>query len=114
LKSLSAARSPTEKLTCLVETGKLICVSVSDFWRQRKDPSELVMCAANFSAEATTRDVLTANLRGADDLMPIYCYVVIKANVPHLYTESMIMQDFMSDKAAMEVPPTPPSPPPAA
>lgn len=41
--------------------------------------------------------------RGADDLLPIMTYVVVKARIPALYSEAMLMQDLMSEKAAMEI-----------
>lgn len=40
---------------------------------------------------------------GADDLLPIMTYITIKARIPNLYSEAMLMQDLMTEQAAMEI-----------
>lgn len=38
------------------------------------------------------------NIRGADDLLPIFSYVIIKANVKDLYATLSFMEAFIDDE----------------
>ena len=40
--------------------------------------------------------------RGGDDFLPIFIYVVIKANVPNVYSELSFMELFIDDTQAIE------------
>lgn len=42
-------------------------------------------------------DALQNRSVGADELLPIYFYVFIKADVPHIYSEYQFMYDFVDD-----------------
>ena len=39
-------------------------------------------------------------ISGADELFPVMTYVIIKANVPFIYSEIMQVQDFMHEIVA--------------
>lgn len=43
LKQLPNLTSGHEKLNCLIETGKIICQCVKQFWEGQVDPMKLVV-----------------------------------------------------------------------
>lgn len=43
LKSLPSMTSGHDKVTCLIETGKIICQCVKQFWEGQVDPMKLVV-----------------------------------------------------------------------
>jgi hypothetical protein len=45
---------------------------------------------------------LAAIYRGADELLPIFAFVVIKANVPNVYSEASFMELFIEDQQAVQ------------
>eukprot|EP01113_Clastostelium_recurvatum_P034362 TRINITY_DN4653_c0_g1_i8.p1 TRINITY_DN4653_c0_g1~~TRINITY_DN4653_c0_g1_i8.p1 ORF type:complete len:919 (-),score=226.83 TRINITY_DN4653_c0_g1_i8:34-2394(-) len=80
LKKLPTLNSPVQKVRCLVQTADAIYKCIQDHWKGRVAAEELVV--------------------GGDELLPIFSYVVIKANIPGVYSESMFMQDYIGDEEA--------------
>eukprot|EP01133_Synstelium_polycarpum_P005633 gene5633-6502_t len=78
LKKLPSIKSPSEKIQCLVNTSDAICEAINSFWIDRKDkPESLVL--------------------GADDLLPLFTFVIIKSKLPFMYSESIFLQDYLDD-----------------
>lgn len=106
LKQLPTLKSASLKLDCLVEVGKCVCTCINKFWEGRIDPAKLIVYDAItvvVVAVASPKIAKIQSYSGADDLLPIMTYVVVKARIPSLYSEAMLMQDLMSEKAAMEI-----------
>jgi len=80
-QQFSHKKSPMQKVDVLRETAKKICLCVEQFWNvNRKD-------------FPTGEDPAVA----ADDLVSIFCYVIIKSKVHLLYSESEYIGDYISD-----------------
>ena len=75
LRKITYLKSPRDKLGCIVHTFMDVIQCVSDFW------------------DAHERDPVVS----ADDLVPIFSYVILKANVPRLYSEMNFIWEFASD-----------------
>jgi len=75
LKKLSSLKSPRDKLGCILITFMDIIQCVTDFW------------------EVHDREPVV----GADDLVPIFSYVILKARVPKLYSEMSYIWEFATD-----------------
>jgi Vacuolar sorting protein 9 (VPS9) domain len=74
--------SPFAKCQALVDTARLICDAITEHWQGRRDPSELTV--------------------SGDDLLPLITYIVIKANVSHLYVHAKFMEHFIDDVASIQ------------
>eukprot|EP01117_Protostelium_nocturnum_P009734 TRINITY_DN3480_c0_g1_i2.p1 TRINITY_DN3480_c0_g1~~TRINITY_DN3480_c0_g1_i2.p1 ORF type:complete len:609 (+),score=215.05 TRINITY_DN3480_c0_g1_i2:427-2253(+) len=84
LQQLSSLISPNKKIDCLQETAKAIVSSVTDFYRDNKEiPSSKILV-------------------GGDEFLPLFTYVLIRANVPYTFTEAAFMEFFISNKRSME------------
>jgi len=75
LKKISHLKSPRDKLGCILITFMDIIQCVTDFW------------------ESHDREPVV----GADDLVPIFSYVILKARVPKLYSEMTFIWEFATD-----------------
>jgi len=75
LKKLSHLKSPRDKLGCILITFMDIIQCVTDFW------------------EVHGREPIV----GADDLVPIFSYVILKARVPKLFSEMSYIWEFATD-----------------
>jgi len=75
LRKISHLKSPREKLGCILQTFKDIIQSFGDFWE-------------HYDREAVI---------GADDLVPIFAYVILKARIPKVFSEMNFIWEFASD-----------------
>eukprot|EP01114_Cavostelium_apophysatum_P021737 TRINITY_DN7667_c0_g1_i1.p1 TRINITY_DN7667_c0_g1~~TRINITY_DN7667_c0_g1_i1.p1 ORF type:complete len:652 (+),score=166.69 TRINITY_DN7667_c0_g1_i1:297-2252(+) len=78
LSSLTTTRNPTNKLNILLESTKTLCNTVMKYHESQLGTSVTI---------------------GADQLLPLLSYVLIKADIPFAYSEVMFMSDFISDAA---------------
>jgi hypothetical protein len=82
LQQLPNYKTPSRKIKCLVETAKAIVSCVDNHWKGKSEAKNVVV--------------------GGDELLPIFTYVVIKASVPYLFTESSFVETFITESAAKE------------
>lgn len=82
LKRLPSLRTPYQKVNCLIETGKAICSCVVTYWEGKMDKSKLIV--------------------GSDELLPLFTYVLIKANMSNVFSEAKFMEDFLGDEYAIK------------
>eukprot|EP00794_Sanderia_malayensis_P019126 gene19126-21043_t len=76
LRKIIAFSTPLDKLNCIVNTSKLICQCVDDYWRSKGAPPPSVGC---------------------DDLLPILTYVVVKTALSQLVSECHLMEEFIQE-----------------
>ncbi|XP_033755082.1 VPS9 domain-containing protein 1-like [Pecten maximus] len=75
LQAITTQCTLLDKLECLVRSSRLICQCVEDHYKgEGKVPSV-----------------------GADDLLPILCYVIVKAAQPQIVSECHIMEEFIHE-----------------
>jgi hypothetical protein len=83
LKKITNLQTPSSKLRCLIDTGKMIVTCIDSHWKgQKKGDTKFIV--------------------GGDELLPIFAYVIIKADVPCLFTESKFVEAFVSEEEAMQ------------
>jgi len=75
LQKICDLKSPRDKLGCILQTFKDTIQCVSDFW----EPKE--------------REPVV----GADDLVPIFAYVILRAQIPKLFSEMNFIWEFAND-----------------
>jgi len=75
LRKISLLKSPRDKLGCILQTFKDIIQCVGDFWE-------------SYDREAVV---------GADDLVPIFAYVILKARIPKIFSEMNFIWEFATD-----------------
>jgi len=75
IRKLSYLKSPRDKLGCILQTFKEIISDVGNFW------------------ERYEREVVV----GADDLVPIFAYVVLNSNIPKIFSEMNFIGEFATD-----------------
>jgi len=75
LQQIIELKSPRDKLGCILQTFKDTIQCVSDYW----DPLD--------------REPVV----GADDLVPIFAYVILKAQIPKLFSEMNFIWEFAND-----------------
>jgi len=75
LQKISELKSPRDKLGCILQTFKETIQCVSDFW----DPLD------------------KEPVVGADDLVPIFAYVILKSQIPKLFSEMNFIWEFAND-----------------
>eukprot|EP01087_Luapelamoeba_hula_P011102 TRINITY_DN2991_c0_g1_i1.p1 TRINITY_DN2991_c0_g1~~TRINITY_DN2991_c0_g1_i1.p1 ORF type:complete len:1016 (+),score=257.45 TRINITY_DN2991_c0_g1_i1:1035-4082(+) len=81
LKALPTMQTPAAKLRVLVDTNKVIMDCVQVYWFGKGAKKEVVVAC--------------------DDLLPILAYVIIKSKVRYVYSETMFIQDFVTDGQKM-------------
>eukprot|EP01102_Stenamoeba_stenopodia_P018971 TRINITY_DN7042_c0_g1_i1.p1 TRINITY_DN7042_c0_g1~~TRINITY_DN7042_c0_g1_i1.p1 ORF type:complete len:629 (-),score=130.07 TRINITY_DN7042_c0_g1_i1:144-2030(-) len=79
-RKLPSVTPPQQKLMCLIETGRAIRQCTDEYWQKRLSPDD------------PKRVVL-----GGDDLLPLYTWTIIQAQVPFLYTESEYIDYFITN-----------------
>jgi len=82
LRCLPQLKTPDKKLRCVVDCAQAVLKAVEKYWENRQPPGNITI--------------------GGDELVPLLTYVVIKANVPNIYTESCFMEYFIDEKSSME------------
>lgn len=75
LRKIQLLKSPRDKLACILQTFMDIIQCVTDFWDQ-------------YNREPVV---------SADDLVPIFSFVILKAKVPKLYSEMSFLWEFATD-----------------
>jgi len=75
LQKICDLKSPRDKLGCILQTFKDTIQCVSDYWEPR-DREPVV---------------------GADDLVPIFAYVILRAQIPKLFSEMNFIWEFAND-----------------
>lgn len=89
LRKISFLKSPRDKLGCILHTFMDVIQCVTDFWDvYERDP--VVYVAQPLTCFLTL-------FRSADDLVPIFSYVILKAHVPKLYSEMNFIWEFATD-----------------
>ncbi|GFR74392.1 VPS9 domain-containing 1 [Elysia marginata] len=78
LKRVGDHYTMLSKLECIVKVCRLICECVDDFYNSRQGGKK-------------------APSIGADDLVPILCYVVIRSEMPQLASECQAMAEFIQE-----------------
>jgi len=76
MKSVRTEITPFSKLKCLLNVSQYICGSIESFYK-------------NQDIQVTI---------GADELLPLFNYVIIKSAVPFLYSELSLIADFIDDQ----------------
>jgi hypothetical protein len=41
---------------------------------------------------------MLSTFRGADQLLPLFSYVLVKANIPYAFSESILLSDFIGER----------------
>eukprot|EP01105_Mastigella_eilhardi_P021445 TRINITY_DN5190_c0_g1_i2.p1 TRINITY_DN5190_c0_g1~~TRINITY_DN5190_c0_g1_i2.p1 ORF type:complete len:240 (+),score=51.86 TRINITY_DN5190_c0_g1_i2:84-803(+) len=77
-RKLPDCESPVTKAMCMVDIGKAIGDCILSYWDKNQLPPDQL-------------------LLGADDFLPIFSFVLIKANVPHVFTECKYTEDFLDE-----------------
>lgn len=77
LQQLPQLNTPMTKVNCLVETGNAIITAVRKHWEGKLEPEKLLI--------------------GGDEFLPLFTYIIIKAGVPNLSSESFFLENFIND-----------------
>ena len=80
LKKLDSHNAPFEKLFIISSVSGQITKCINDYWKDIKDRSDTAMFNIT-----------------ADELMPIYIYIIIKANMPGLLVHSAMVRLFTNN-----------------
>jgi len=81
LRKLTFFVTPREKLMCLSQVSK-----------------DAVTCVQSYNQINGKRVVI-----GGDEIFPLFMYIVIKANIPHMYSEAALLYSFIGDLATGEL-----------
>ncbi|KAL8195110.1 UNVERIFIED_CONTAM: VPS9 domain-containing protein 1 [Gekko kuhli] len=71
---------PQKKLDCIVRALRVICECAEEYWGGREGRAQPASAAI-----------------GADDLLPILSYVVLKSNLPQLVSECAALEEFIHE-----------------
>ncbi|XP_078527135.1 VPS9 domain-containing protein 1 [Lissotriton helveticus] len=80
LRSITMENLPQKKLEIIVRTLRLICE-----------------CAEDYCNEGETKPQSSTAAIGADDLLPILSYVVLKSQLPQLVSECVALEEFIHE-----------------
>lgn len=83
LQQLPQHETPTGKINCLVDSAKAIIESIKDYWKKKQKDTEKIEI-------------------GGDELLPLFTYILIKANTPNLCSESNFISTFISEQSSIE------------
>ncbi|XP_026350338.2 VPS9 domain-containing protein 1 isoform X1 [Ursus maritimus] len=75
---------PQKKLECIVRVLRVICACAEDYYRAQEAAPE-------------TRPQLGAAAIGADDLLPILSFVVLRSGLPQLVSECAALEEFIHE-----------------
>jgi hypothetical protein len=78
---VSNYRTPAGKLDCFIRTSDEICQSIIEYWGAR-------------GIDATNSEELAI---GSDHLLPIFEYVMVKAQVPFILSEVLFVEEFLTE-----------------
>jgi len=84
MKKLPMNLTPTQKASCIAKVMKEVTVCIHSYWQ-----------ALGVDCNNDRYSV------GADDLLPIFCYIIIRTNPPSLKSQSLFMSEFINEALAM-------------
>jgi len=84
LQQLPLLKTIDSKLKCLTTTASKICTDVSLYW-ETKSPT-------------IHREISV----GGDELLPLMTYVLLKSNIPNVYSEVAFMELFIDQQKEIE------------
>uniref|UniRef100_A0A6B2LJ30 VPS9 domain-containing protein n=1 Tax=Arcella intermedia TaxID=1963864 RepID=A0A6B2LJ30_9EUKA len=82
LQQLSNSTSIESKLKCLTQAATKIISSVDTYWAKQSAPRAITV--------------------GADEILPLMIYVVVKARVPHIFSEGIFMELFIDENQSIQ------------
>ena len=91
LHHLATLSSPLCKLECLVNLCKTVCTCVDEIKRANAADDAVASAAAAASPGSI----------GADDLLPILSFAILRSNMPQLASESRAMSEFIHESYQM-------------
>eukprot|EP01116_Phalansterium_solitarium_P001660 TRINITY_DN1147_c0_g2_i1.p1 TRINITY_DN1147_c0_g2~~TRINITY_DN1147_c0_g2_i1.p1 ORF type:complete len:905 (+),score=235.49 TRINITY_DN1147_c0_g2_i1:109-2823(+) len=99
LRQLPEYRTISKKLRCLIDAAKIIIRCVDEFYRphRRMDQTDRSDIPGQTGDEEGSGIAL-----GAEDKFPILLYCLIKADIPHLYTELSFIKEFADPSTLRE------------
>ncbi len=83
MKRMSKVKTPSSKLRVLVDTARSIIHCVDQHWKEHHSTKEKFVV-------------------GGDELLPLFTYVIIKADIPNLYSQTKLMEFFVADEDLIE------------
>lgn len=87
LKRMDACRAPSDKVDCVVKCASIIFSALN--------------LARAYSSSAKQGRTKHESRAGADDFLPVFIYVVLRADVPHLLSNCDYIQAFHNPNALM-------------
>jgi hypothetical protein len=94
LQQLPYQKSVDSKLKCISLTATRICSCVAQYWSSPPPPPQ---------GGTEYKDKVPKNISvGGDELLPLMAYVIIKSNIPALYSECAFMELFIDNQRAIE------------
>ena len=97
LHNLATLSSPLIKLECLVNICKVVCHCVDDIKRANAASSE----SRAASSSSSSASMITPGSLGADDLLPILSFAILRSKMPQLASESRAMSEFIHESYQM-------------
>lgn len=86
LRQMTVLRMPADKVNCVLKCASILFRSLN--------LARVNTEAPNSSGSSGNIDPLSAP--GADDFLPVLIYVVIKSNIPKLYSNCEFIQNYLS------------------
>lgn len=83
MQKLPSYQTAESKINCLVTSAKLIVTCVNEYYTALGKPK---------------KDLLL----GGDEMLPLFAYILLKAGIPYIYSESQFMERFIHSKASLE------------
>ena len=100
LHHLATLSSPLSKLECLVNMCKIVCNCVDDI--KKANAAALSSSDhAGIGAAASSSSSTPAGSIGADDLLPILSFAILRSKMPQLASESRAMSEFIHESYQM-------------
>ena len=96
LHHLATLSSPLSKLVCLVDMCKVICHCVDEI---KKCNAEAASAGETDAASSSASS--SAGSIGADDLLPILSFAILRSRLPQLASESRAMSEFIHESYQM-------------
>jgi hypothetical protein len=88
-------------LQCLIDTSKAVVECAATYWegKQRVVVYVTIYRYNNiiYILRLTSKRLFTLQYRGADDLVPIVSYVIIKAAVRNMHAEISLVEEFIPE-----------------
>jgi len=97
LQKISDCTTAQAKLKCLVETAKSLINEIKDHYKKVN-----LQLEEEAKREGKVFKPLSEPLIGGDEILPLYCYIGLKANIPFVYSESAFVEQFITDQQSTE------------